>query len=167
MKEIYKEIKGTNGDYLITNTGRVISLKNNKMKELGLYDNNYGYLNVILYIQGKSRPKKVHRLVAEAFIPNPNNFPCVNHKDENRHNNFVENLEWCTHLYNNHYGKRIERIQNKLSKKVYQYDYNNNLIKKWKSASEIQRELGYCQTSICSCCNNKRISAYGFLWKYK
>lgn len=166
MKEIWKNINGYNRKYKISNTGKVVSLKENKKRELKLHDNGYGYLCVILCLNGKNKNHKVHRLVAETFLPNPNNFPCINHKDENKHNNNANNLEWCTYSYNNCYGKRIEKVVEKTSKELKQYDLKGNFIKKWKNASEVQRKLGYKANCICCCCNGIYKTSYGFIWKY-
>ena len=113
--EIWKDIKGYEGLYQVSNKGRVKSLGNNKAKKekiLSLKPSNDGYIRVCLCKNGKEKPFYVHRLVAEAFLPNPDNLPVVNHKIddfEHRSDNRVENLEWCTVEYNNNYGSRIER----------------------------------------------------------
>ena len=110
--EIWKDIEGYEGLYQISNKGRVKSLGNNKNRKekiLSCKPNNKGYLRVNLYKNGKKKHFSVHRLVAIAFIPNPNNLLEVNHKDENKENNHVKNLEWCTSEYNNNYGTHNER----------------------------------------------------------
>lgn len=103
-------------NYSISNTGIVMNTKKNK--QMTIYTRK-GYSIVKLSINNKAKEMKVHRLVANAFIPNPNNFPCVNHKDENKSNNNIDNLEWCTYEYNNSYGTRIER-------------QSKSLIENWK-----------------------------------
>ena len=102
----FKSICGYEGIYWITKFGYVI---NSNGKILKPYDNGYGYLVVDLKANGKRKHKKIHRLVAEAFIPNPDNLPEVNHKDENKYNNSVDNLEWCNSSYNKTYGAGRER----------------------------------------------------------
>ena len=102
MKEIFKDIKNYEGLYQVSNLGRVYSVRNNKILKPKL--NKYGYLSVNLKYKGSRVTKSIHRLVGEAFIPNPNDLPQVNHKDEDKTNNCVDNLEWCTAKYNHNYG---------------------------------------------------------------
>lgn len=112
---------------------------------------------------------------AKAFIPNPNNYPQVNHKDENCINNCADNLEWCTQEYNNNYGTHNEKIRrtrrtnynNNTSKKVFQYDLKNNLIKIFPSGKEVQRQLGFDQSCISACCLGKLKTYKGFIWRHK
>lgn len=123
VEELWVDIKGYEGFYQVSNFGRVRSLprvivrkgyvsQHFNGKYLKSMIDKCGYLHVNLY-KDKLKTVKVHRLVAEAFIPNPDNLPCVNHKDEDKTNNQVDNLEWCTHAYNNSYGTHIERVANK------------------------------------------------------
>ena len=185
-KEIWKDIKGYEGEYQVSNFGRVRSIDKyvncglihsnkalKKGKILKLSERN-GYLGVGL-CNGKSQKSKlVHKLVAEAFIENPNNYNCVNHKDENKQNNCVNNLEWCSILYNNTYGNRLKKISKslinnpKISKKVNQYDLNGRFIKQWESIMEVERQLDINNSNISSCCSNKKAykSAGGYIWKY-
>lgn len=172
-KEIWEDIVDYEGYYQISNLGRIKSLKRKYRKKeifIKTSKNKDGYIYVILSKNNISKCFLVHRLVAQTFIPNPNNFPEINHKDENKYNNYVDNLEWCDRKYNinyNNLSKRINRINRKdLSKQVYQYDLNNNFIKKWESTMEIQRQLKYCNSAISECCNGKRRNAYGYIWKY-
>ena len=111
MDKIWKDIKGYEGLYMVSNGGDVKSVKNGILKP-SVYKGT-GYYYVGLYKDGKRKGYTIHRLVADAFIPNPNNLPCVNHKDESKINNNVENLEWCTHRYNSNYGCRNEKISAK------------------------------------------------------
>ena len=120
--EIWKDIKGYEGLYQVSNKGRVKSLnyrRTGKEKILSSSPNSYGYLIVGLCKNGKQKPFYIHRLVAEAFLTNPNNLLEVNHKDENKENNHVENLEWCDRKYNNNYGSRMERVSVSLKGKKH------------------------------------------------
>ena len=131
MEEIWKDIKEYEGLYQISNLGRVKRLKFinrhlnfKKERILKPYkDGGKNYFIIALYKNGKREYKQIHRLVAEAFIPNTNNFPLVNHKDENKTNNYVNNLEWCTCKYNTNYG--TSRL--KMSKKRIEYWKNKHL----------------------------------------
>ena len=128
MKEIWKDIKGYEGLYQISNYGEVKSLEKKagfstrKEKILKQHLDKDGYVKVYLCKNNKVKFLSVHRLIAEAFIPNPNNFPQINHKDENKQNNKIENLEWCTCKYNINYGTRTKRqketIKNERSNKI-------------------------------------------------
>lgn len=121
--EEWRDIKGYEGKYQVSNLGRVRSLRDNfnrpREKILSLQDDRQGYKYVNLYKNSKPHTIKVHRLVAIHFIENPDNKPCVNHKDENKANNRVENLEWCTVAYNNCYGNRLKKVSkaNKIANK--------------------------------------------------
>ena len=117
--EIWKDIKGYEGLYQVSNLGRVKNKRRNRLLKLRLERN--GYLRVSLYKNSKVSCKFVHRLVAQNFIPNPNNLEYVNHKDEDKSNNDASNLEWCTRRYNNSYGTRGKRISKTLLEK-----YKNN-----------------------------------------
>ena len=171
-KEYWKPVVGYEGHYQVSNFGRVKSIKFGKERILKPGTNKYGYLLVMLCKDGKVKGFTVHRLVAEAFLPNPHNYPCVNHKDENKQNNNVSNLEWCSAQYNNTYGTRIERVaekttNGKCSKPVLQFDLNGNLIKEWKSINECGRKNGFNKGGICKCCQGKQKTYKGFLWEYK
>ena len=117
LNEIWKPIEGYEGLYEVSNLGRVKSLKRLHTKEriLSQFLNHRGYARVNLWKENKSRKYSVHRLVAEAFIPNPDSKPQVNHIDENKTNNSVENLEWCTQLENHNHGTVNERISASLT----------------------------------------------------
>lgn len=187
-EEIWKDVVGFEGYYQVSNLGRVRSvdrivkgsfgsLQNKRSVILSSAINTAGYYSVALTRNANSKSYRVHRLVAEAFLPNPNNLPIINHKDENKLNNSVENLEWCTYSYNAKYnGCMTKRIttRNKnhshgCEKKVYQYDLKNNLIKVWKSLMSITRTLGYSHANIANCCKGQknRPTAYGYKWSYK
>lgn len=169
--EIYKDIEGYEGLYQISSNGVIRSLGNDKTRKEKILKpaiNNKGYLYVGLHKQRKRKHYLIHRLVAEAFIPNPNNYPIINHKDENPLNNNVSNLEWCTYEHNNNYGTRNQRVaasctnNQKKSKPVFCLE--TGVV--YPSASEVERQLGFLQGNISACCNGKRKQVYGFHWKY-
>ena len=110
---------------------------------------------------------KIHRLVAFTFLTNPQNLSDVNHKDENKTNNSVQNLEFCDKKYNCNFGTRNQRIAEKHSKPVLQFTKSGEFVREWKSGMDVQKNLGYTQTNISACCLGKYKSAYGFVWKYK
>lgn len=179
MEEIWKDIKDYEGLYQVSNLGRVRSLpRKGTYKDihiLKLGKNHKGYLQVKLSKDSVLKCKSIHRLVAEVFIPNPDNKPQVNHKDTNKENNCVNNLEWVTNLENMQHSWKMG-LRNNIYKKgkehyksviVYQYDLQNNLIKKWYCVKDIERELGFDNRNICACCRNKKKTAYGYKWSYK
>lgn len=176
MNEIWKDIKNYEGLYQVSNLGNVkrILFINNKVikpNEKVLkqnFDGKGNYKTVMLCKNGKKRRVTVHRLVAETFIPNPNNLPQVNHKDENKINNTVNNLEWCTVLYNNLYGGRASKIGKKARKRVLQYNKNGEFVKEWEYIGQVEKELGLDHSSISACCKNrKQKTCGGYIWKYK
>lgn len=181
MVEFWKDINDYEGLYQVSNLGRVKSLtrilKDGRKWEEKIIkpgNNGHGYLQVNLHKNGKQKNFFIHRLVAEAFIPNPDNLPYVNHKDEDKTNNLVSNIEWCTHEYNINYGTRNERASKtmsgvyntKKSKTVLQLRKNGSLVRVWPSASEVERQLQFNQGSISKCCLGERHSAYGYKWCY-
>ena len=153
-----KDIKNYEGLYAITPEGEVWSYKSKKF--LKLTDNGNGYLIVALWKNGERKWYLVHRLVADAYIPNPDNLPQINHRDENKANNSLQNLEWCDCKYNNNYGTKIDRQK----KTILQFDLDGNFIREWECAADVGKEV---QANICHCLKGKRKSAYGFVWKYK
>lgn len=171
MEEIWRDIKDHDGLYQVSNFGEIRSLnyrRTGRIKILKQFQDKKGYQNVDI----KGKTTKVHRLVAETFIPNPENKPQVNHIDEDKTNNRVENLEWNTAKENNNHGTRVKRvskkqINGKKSKQVLQFTLDGKFIKEWVSVSEIQRQLGFNQGFISNCCLGKYKQSYGFIWKYK
>ena len=183
MTEIYKDIKDLEGKYQVSNFGNVLSLnfhRSGKPKLMKQKENNNGYLLVGLRKNGKQKFFQIHRLVAETFLPNPNNLPCVNHKDEDKTNNFVGtqendykdgNLEWCKHDYNNKYGSRIQRAaktntNGKKSKKVLQFTKYGEFIREWPSTMECERN-GFYNSHVSACCRGEQKTHKGYIWKYK
>lgn len=159
-------------DRIVTRNGRPSRIKGVKLKQFY----SRGYMRVALYNGNRSSRKQflVHRLVAGAFIPNPLNKEYINHKDENKLNNMVDNLEWCTAKYNSNYGTSIRRrvmhqdwqsIADKQSKTVYQYDKDMHIIRVWKSTVECERS-GYNSSSVSRCCNGYLKTYKGYIWRY-
>lgn len=154
--EEWKDINGFEGLYKVSNLGRILSLRRKKPRIKALCVDVYGYNVVPLYYHRKRIRFFVHRLVACAFIPNPNGFPQINHKDENKLNNCVSNLEWCNQSYNNAYGSRSERMMLTRSKNnskvaripVQRIDVNGNLIGVYKSFSEASDKTGVSRCDI-------------------
>ena len=169
--------------YFISNFGRVFSKKSNKVMKNRVVSKN-GYQQITL----DNSQLLVHRLVAQAFIPNPKNLPCVNHKDENPGNNDFRNLEWCTYKYNSNYGtnpsrhskkmldrynndpdwksdciKRLAEIQKKKRKRVVQLDKFNNYLKTYESSYATEKD-GHLSVHVCDCANGKRKTHHGYKW---
>ena len=157
MEEIFKPISGYES-YLIGSHGTV--MRNGKILKQQL--NSDGYVLVSLCKDGKCKSFFVHRLVANAFIDNPENLPQINHKDEDKTNNFVENLEWCDAKYNNSYGTRIKR----LSRPIYQIDSQTlAIITTWDGIMAASQQLGISDRVIRNCCD-KHIFGRKFIWMY-
>ena len=183
MLEIWKDIKDYEGLYQVSNLGRVKSLnyrRTGKARLRKLFEDKDGYSIVVLSKNGKKDTYKVHRLVAETFIPNPENKPCINHKiqgDEGKKMNMVffkkdgtvdverTTIEWTTVKENNKYGNRIERIAKKQSKPVLQLSLSGELIREYPSIQECGRN-GFNISCVCYCCQGKRKSYKGFKWQY-
>lgn len=177
MEEIYKDIEGYEGLYQVSNLGNVKSLKDNngKYREKILKPSiRKGYLKVNLCKNKTIKNYSVHRLVAIAFITNTHNFPCINHKDENKKNNVVSNLEWCSYKYNLEYNNGQKRrgkansksLTNnpKISKPVGAFK-NGELIMTFPSTKEASRN-GFNQGHVASCCRSERKSHKGYEWRY-
>ena len=169
--ELWKDIKGYEGLYKVSNLGEIKAINKfyrHTEKILKQATRKDGYKQIGLFKNGKGKNFYVHRLVAQAFIPNPNNLPQVNHKDENKTNNCIDNLEWCTIKYNNNYGTLIERqrkAKNRV-KGVIQLKLDGSYINKFYSISEASRETGVTRTSIGECCRGERKQTGGYKWKY-
>lgn len=179
--EIWKDIEGFEGRYQVSNLGNVKSLNyGNHGYEKNLIPkiNNKGYLWVELLKNNTRKCYLVHRLVAMAFIDNPNGFNIINHKDENPLNCTVENLEWCTTEYNNKYSRdrhperikikpiKISRPYKRHKEHINQLSLNGEFIKQWENLAELAREKKYHSTSIKECCEGKRNKAYGYRWEF-
>ena len=161
MKEIWRPVEGYMGRYEVSNFGRVKSLHNNIILKPKLEKN--GYFRVCLYEDNKKKKfYSIHRLVAMAFIPNPNNYPQINHKNEIRTDNRVDNLEWCTAKYNMNYGNRITRAALSCSKPIKCVE--TGII--YQSARKIEELFGYKNQSISKCCNGLRHTCGGYHWEF-
>lgn len=192
MEEIWKPISNFEGLYEVSNLGNVRSVdriktqwnryQNVKVKYKGQLLKKHklrGYYAVNMWKNGKMYNKQIHRLVAQAFIPNQDNFPIVNHIDGNKTNNRVENLEWCSYSHNTKEAYRIglktisdkhKQATRKLGlqsgKKIAQKDLLGNVIKIFDSGRQASIELNINQGCISMCCNGKRKSVGGYKWEY-
>lgn len=157
--------------YLIDEDGNVFTTKRNRLLTRN-YDSK-GYQWIKISVNSKTICLKLHRCVQSTYDFNGYFEGAeVNHKDEDKTNNNINNLEWCTPQYNHNYGTRNIRAGKSLingnnSKPVLQYDLYGNLIKEWPSANEIKRELGLKIQHICEVCRGDRKTAYGYIWRYK
>ena len=168
MTEIWRQIEGYNNRYFISNFGNVKSTYANKERILKPFPNKCGYLMVDLRSHGSRTSISVHRLVAQTFIPNPDNLPEVNHKDENKKNNCVDNLEWCTTEYNCNYGTRNIRKGINCRKPICSVDENGN-VTHYNSRIEASRSTGISDTSISKALSKNyqhNKTAGGMLWLY-
>lgn len=162
MNEIWRDVPGYEGKYQVSNLGRVKSLsyrRSNKEVILKPISNGTGYLQITFCKNGKTERQYVHRLVAEAFIPNPGGLPEVNHKSEVKTENQVWNLEWCTRKYNATFSHTRGRS-------IQQYSLSGEPVQKWSSALSVEKELGFYSSSIIRCCRGKQDKAYGYRWSY-
>lgn len=173
MGEVWKDITGYEGFYQVSDFGRVRSVDRNVTYKNGtvvFYNGQLikpikdkkGYYGVGLSKGGLWKRVKVHRLVAKEFIPNLNNLPQVNHKDENKSNNKVDNLEWCTNEYNRGYGSSKDRQK----RAVLQFDTKGNFIMEYESTAKTV-EYGFIQGNVARCARGECNTHYGYVWKYK
>lgn len=196
MNEEWKDIVGYEGLYQVSNLGRVRSIGSDKWHKGKIlkpsWDGKHNYLFIGLHKNRNVKQVYVHRLVAEAFMPNPDNLPCVNHKDEDKTNNRYDNLEWCTIKYNSNYGKAKEKMiesrksnpnykqslmrgqttRNKLKcngaeNPVLQYSLDGKFIKEWRSLTEVEKNCGISRCGISKCCLGIYRQCRGFIWKFK
>ena len=181
--EVWRDIQGYEGLYQVSNKGRVKSVERydslgRAVKERILYQHKEkkGYMRVSLSKFGIQSYFKVHRLVANAFIENHDKLPQINHIDEDKCNNTVSNLEWCTNQYNSSYGTRVDRIlssrgQSRKQKpngrrKISQYTRDGVLLKTWDNAKEVKKSIGIDNGDIAKCCKGIYKQVGGYRWKY-
>ena len=182
--EIWRDVVGYEGLYMVSSNGEVKSIQRKEKYKKGYRKirerilkpgkDRKGYLQVVLCKEGIQKTIKVHRIVCDAFLTNPLNLPQVNHRNECKTDNRVENLEYCDARYNNNFGTRNERagisiskakkgiINTKKSKSVICLE--TGVI--YPSTADVQRQLGFLQSNICNCCNGKRKTCGGYHWKY-
>lgn len=190
MNEEWRAVKGYEGLYEVSNLGNVRSLDHvweyvrngvtvlnpRKGKALKLQQRQHGYLCVQLHGRGGHKTRgfrtmSVHRLVAEAFIPNPLGLPEVNHLDEDKTNNRADNLEWCTHIENTNYGtcqqrRAAKQTNGSTSKAVTQFTLDGDFVATYPSMAEAERQTGFAAGNICYAINGRYSHAYGYKWKY-
>lgn len=184
MKEIWKDILGFEGYFQVSNLGRVKRLAYEYIKTNGKSRRKVnfhvkdrimkgsicknGYYRVSLSINKKITYKHIHRLVAEVFIPNPNNYPCINHKDENKTNNRIDNLEWCSYSYNNNYGnarkKSAATYSKNHSRPLEMLSLSGKVIRRFSSVKEASIFINGRPSSIDRAINKTRKTAYGYIW---
>ena len=175
--EEWKDIKGYEGLYQVSNLGRIKSIpravcngfntRHIKERIRVQVKSKSGYMNVGLNKDGKFTRFRVHRLVAEAFLPNPHNYVEINHKDEDKANNHITNLEWCGREKNCNHGTRNKRISEYQSKPVVQISMTGEIVNTFSSASEAEKAIGAKGGHIGSCCQGKRKTAHGYMWRYR
>ena len=169
MREGWRDITGYNNYpvYQVSTLGRVISFTRSGSRVLKPFQ-KHGYLYVHLYRDGKRKNFRVHRLVAEAFILNPDNLPEVNHKDEDKTNNCVENLEWTTPKGNANYGDRNRAISAKVKKAVVRMDSRTGKdLEVYDSVTEAASQIGGANAAhISECCKGRRKTSGGYEWRY-
>lgn len=161
--EIWKEIKGYEGLYYVSNFGRVKGSSGNIRKPV---KSSSGYYNIILSNRGERQGFTIHFLVASAFIPNPNHYPCINHIDENKLNNSVDNLEWCTYSYNNAYSDCQVKGGLSTRKPVQQLSLDGKLVATYNSTIEAGFITGLNRASISKCCSGYLKTYKSFKWRY-
>lgn len=182
-KERWRDIEELKNKYEISDYGRIRRKDNHKFRSQNFSNKNY-YITMRFYIDGKWFTLRPHRLVAKYFVDNPNNYDTVNHKDMDKHNNYYKNLEWCTQKYNQNEAMRIKPQmidglknynQYLKTKRVVQYDKDDNFMAIYPSAAMAERITGVCSRNILQVANkipfnskgSLRKSAGGYKWKFE
>lgn len=165
--EEWKDIPKFEGLYQASNLGKIKSLPkliNNRFKDISKAEKilkpskaKNGYLRVVLVKNGTKKYMSVHRLIAITFLPNYFGLEQVNHKNKNKEDNRIENLEWCTNKYNTRYS---------VAKKIEQYDLDGKYIKTWNCIRDVENELGIKNNNLNHCLKNKNKTAGGYIWRY-
>ena len=153
----------------VSNLGRILSLNyrnTGKAELMTPSENTDGYFKINLRKNGETKTCYVHRLIAQTFIPNPENKPEINHIDEDKTNNRVDNLEWKWHKDNINHGTHNERSAKTRSKPVLQFSLTGEFIREWESTMECGRN-GFNQGAVAACCRGELKQYKGFLWMYK
>ena len=184
MKEIWKPICGYEGLYEVSNIGRIRSLdrrvknrhgfavKKGKLIATAKVSGN-DYRKVSLWKNNKGENALVHRIVAQAFVPNPDDLPEVNHKDENKENNNADNLEWCDRIYNANYGTSIQRIVEKRKgvpvgeQPIIQFTKDGLFVARHESAMKAAESVGGSNSAIGKCANGRSKTSYGYVWAWE
>lgn len=151
-----KDIQGFEGLYAITSCGKVWSYRSKKFLKSNI--NRHGYEYVVLSVGSKRKTFTIHKLVAEAYIPNPKGLQQINHKDENKQHNYINNLEWCDANYNMNYGSRTQKTR----KRVYCVE----LDREFDGVRVAANELGMASTNISRACKNEQFTCRGYHWRY-
>jgi hypothetical protein len=167
--EEWRDVKGYENLYQVSRKGKVRSSHKGYWEVLTSVVNRHGYNQYLFHKDGKRKNMRGNRLVAEAYIPNPDNLPFVNHKDENPANDCVENLEWCTAKYNNNYGTARQRssINHSKNRPVCMFNVDGTFIREFYNINDAARFVDGAHTCILRCCNNKVFCYKGYIWRYK
>ena len=180
MEEIWKDIKDYEGMYQVSNLGNIRSL-DRYINQKGISGKTYkrfikgkqimsskdlnGYLHVILHKNSKYKIFRIHQLVAQMFISNPENKKQINHIDGNKQNNSVTNLEWVT-IRENHIHAYKTGLHKAPKKKCIQKDLEGNILRIWESLKQINEEMGYDASAISRCCRKQQKTSYNFFWEF-
>lgn len=173
--EIWKDIKDYEGLYQVSNLGNIKRVQRKRYDRNQLleekiikviFPKNKWYPYFSLCKNGVAKNHYLHRVLAIAFIPNPNNYPCINHIDGNKQNNNLNNLEWCSFSHNNKEAHKL-KLNRGTAKTTLQFDKQGNFIKEWFSTRQAEKQLNIANGNVSACCIGNKKSAGGYIWKYK